>query len=220
MLTDLGGLTENIPLQSNCANSGGQSAGHKAASPRISFDWPLIELPRFQRPRRFLLPSRKRFVGFMEKPCICFSKVGPNTPKAGGFEGIFFGQANIIKTVPALPHPPPANAPLSGHQTPGSFEFGRRGVGPPSRRCSSCSRSFDATFVSTAPARAPESRAPWQHQMGVGVKNRVTQKRVALVNGLQGHFNLRSDSWWYNFDPYPNCLQGRCHLLAGSIGRQ
>ena len=48
--------------------------------------------------------------------------------------------------------------------------------------------------------------------MGVVVKNRVTQNgTLALVNGFQGRFNLRSNLLWFNFDPYPaeGCRRGR-----------
>ena len=35
------------------------------------------------------------------------------------------------------------------------------------------------------------------------VNNRVTPKWVALVSGNMDQ-NLRSNSWWFNFDPRPN----------------
>ena len=45
-------------------------------------------------------------------------------------------------------------------------------------------------------------RAPCT-DMAVVVKNRVTPKWLALVFWKEGHSNLRSISWWLNFDPYP-----------------
>ena len=40
-----------------------------------------------------------------------------------------------------------------------------------------------------------------ERRVAVVVKNRVTPKLVCMVNGMDK--NLRSNSWWFNFDPYP-----------------
>ena len=68
------------------------------------------------------------------------------------------------------------------------------------------SRESQKRFISeTCPAH--RRIASWG-LIWLWVKNRVTPKFVALANGNMDS-NLRSNSWWLNFDPHPSLALGR-----------